>query len=311
VTAEIDRFLEFLHSEKNASPHTMASYNRDLMQFYEFLAGASDGTEGVEGDQARDDIPIEAIGAEEIRTFVESCFDRGLEKSSIKRKIAAIKSFFKYLHRNGYIASNPALRVSFPRGGKRLPVFLYLNQVETILAFPLEGFIDHRDRAILETFYSSGARVSEIAGADLTDFDARGGTLRVHGKGAVDRVVFLTQEAAGRILDYLRERAGKYGEPDGPLFINARGSRISTRGIYDIVVRRARNAGVLLKTSPHTLRHSFATELLNRGADIRAVQEMLGHKNISTTQVYTHTTRERLKKVYNRFHPHSGENLER
>lgn len=311
MTAEIDRFLEFLHSEKNASPHTIASYNRDLMQFYEFLAGAADENEGSQDDRVRDDIAIEAIGTEEIRAFVESCFDRGLEKSSIKRKIAAIKSFFKYLLRNKYVTSDPASRVSFPRGGKRLPVFLYLNQIESLLDFPLESFIDHRDRAILETFYSSGARVSEIAGANLTDFDARGGTLRVRGKGAVERLVFLTQEAAGRVQGYLREREREHGKLGEPLFVNARGSRITRRGIYDIVVRRARDAGVLLKTSPHTLRHSFATELLNRGADIRAVQEMLGHKNISTTQVYTHTTRERLKKVYNRFHPHSGENFKK
>jgi integrase/recombinase XerC len=311
VITEIDLFMEHLLYERNASPQTARAYNEDLMQFYRFLLGDYGGTAGKDyyetGADVRDgDVPVGSIGAEDLRSFIGYCHDRGLEKSSIKRKVAVLKSFFKYLYNNFHVTLNPARGISFPRGGRRLPSFLYLEQVEQMLIFPLEKFADFRDRAILETFYSTGARVSELAAADTGDLERRSGILRVMGKGARERGVFLTEGALKALAEYLAERGKKFGRAEGPLFVNNRGGRITERGIFNIVVKRAREAGLLRKVSPHTLRHSFATELMNRGADIRAVQEMLGHSSLSTTQVYTHTTKDRLKKVYRKFHPHAG-----
>ncbi len=311
MRSEIDLFMQYLEYEKNASRKTVESYNNDLMQLYRFFAGdfseeMKNTDYGTGAPVENGDMAIGSIGRDDIRAFVEFCFDRGLEKSSIKRKIAAIKSFFKYLYNNYHIKENPARNVLFPRTDKNLPNFLYARQVDSILDFPLESFIDIRDRALLEVLYSSGARVSEIASSDVNDLDSNG-VLRVMGKGSVERGVFITESTVERIESYLTERKKAFRDASGPLFVNSRNRRITVRGIFYIVVKRSRAAGIHVKTTPHTFRHSFATELLNRGADIRAVQEMLGHRNLSTTQIYTHTTKERLKKVYRRFHPHSGD----
>lgn len=310
MTNEIDLYLQYLEYEKNASSHTIESYNNDLIQFYKFLAGDYDATvDGtILGDAPKCELNIKSIGTDEIRSFVEFCFDRGLKKSSIKRKIATIKSFFKFLYNSDLLGVNPAQNVIFPRGEKKIPRFLYFEQVEKILNFPVKNFIDIRDRAILEVLYSSGARVSELASADVSSFDAGGSVIKVFGKGSEERLVFLTGDTVEWVEDYLKERKKKFGEISGPLFVNNNGMRITVRGIFYIVIKRTKNAGIMFKVSPHTFRHSFATELLNRGADIRAVQEMLGHKNLSTTQVYTHTTKDRLKRIYNRYHPHAGGN---
>jgi len=310
VTGGIDLFMRYLEVERNASPRTIDSYNRDLMQFYRFLAGEKpDGEDPAPVPPAVEaDIELSLISTDDIREFMGSCFDRGLKKSSIRRKVASIKSFFKYLYNHDHIDHNPARRVLFPKAERNLPRFLYFEQVKQMLDFPLEGFIDFRDMALLEVFYSSGVRVSELVSADISDFSPDKGRLKVRGKGSVERVAFLTEESARRVGRYLEERRVKFGRLSEPLFVNNKGGRLTARGAFHIVSGRARKAGIVLKVSPHTFRHSFATELLNRGADIRAVQEMLGHRNISTTQIYTHTTRERLKAAYDRYHPHSGEN---
>lgn len=298
--------MDYLVSERNASRMTVNSYNDDLVQFSAFLAGL--GEDEFDSPKGGADIPAGEITTGLIRAFIESCYDRSLKKSSISRKIACLKSFFTYLYNERIIASNPAAEVSFPRKEKPLPRFLYNKEVERILDFPVESFLDFRDRAILETFYSTGARVSELAAAERADFDEHGQRLRVLGKGARERIVFLTGDAIRWIRAYLVERGKKFGSIDGPLFVNGRGGGLSARGIFGIVDKRSRAAGLLARVTPHTLRHSFATELLNNGADIRAVQEMLGHQSISTTQVYTHTTKLRLKRIYSRCHPHSDEN---
>ncbi len=304
--AEIDRFMDYLVSERNASRMTVKSYNDDLLQFAVFLSGL--GEDEFDAPKGGADLQAGDITPELIRAFVESCYDRSLKKSSISRKIACLKSFFTFLYNERIIESNPAAEVSFPRKEKPLPRFLYSREVERMLNFPVESFIDFRDRAIIETFYATGARVSELAAAQSVNLDAYGHSLRVLGKGARERIVFLTGDAVKWIRAYLAERGKKFGSIDGPLFVNGRGGRLSARGIFGIVDKRSRAAGILARVTPHTLRHSFATELLNNGADIRAVQEMLGHQNISTTQVYTHTTKSRLKKIYGRCHPHSDEN---
>lgn len=302
--AEIDRFMDHLDSERNAPETTIKSYNDDLVQFADFLAGLGVDDGGPVPSGA--DIHAGDVTPDLIRSFVESCYDRSLKKSSISRKIACLKSFFGYLYREGHIDSNPARAVSFPRTERPLPRFLYNREVERVLDFSVESFIDFRDRALLETFYATGARVSEIASSGYNDLDLDGGGLRVFGKGSRERIVFLTADAVSWIRAYLIERGKRFGSIEGPLFVNARGGRLGARGIFNIVEGRAKAAGILARVGPHTFRHSFATELLNNGADIRAVQEMLGHSDISTTQVYTHTTKARLRDVYRRCHPHSG-----
>jgi tyrosine recombinase XerC len=310
MNPEIDQFMAYLRNEHNASPHTVESYGRDLKQFNGFLCGETDDKMldryEVRARIENDDAVVASISAEDITAFVEYSYDCGLKRSSIERRIASIKSFFNFLYNRGYVQNNPAEKVGYPKRESRLPKFLHLNQVDAVIEFPLATFIDYRDRAILDAFYSTGCRVSELCSADVEDVDFDSGRLRVMGKGSVERIVFLTDGTARMIRAYLAERRKRFGSAGGPLFVNNRGSRITTRGVYDIVVKRARAAGLMDRISPHTLRHSFATELLDRGADIRAVQEMLGHKNLSTTQVYTHTTKERLKKVFEAFHPHAS-----
>jgi integrase/recombinase XerC len=306
---EIDLFLSYLQNEKNASVQTLEAYSRDLTQFVRFLCGESDARYHeyqitVKGPGS--DPPAAGITEGDIRAFVEYCYDRGLARSSIERKIAAIKSFYSFLVNRDLVARDPAAKVLYPKKGKRLPHFLYLDQVNSILQFERKNFIDYRDRAILEAFYSSGCRVSELASALIVDFDTDLGRLKVRGKGGDERVVFFNETSLAAMDEYLQRRRDRFGVADGALFVNNRGRGISVRGVFSIVVKRSKAAGIFSRVSPHVLRHSFATEMLDRGADIRAVQEMLGHRNLSTTQIYTHTTRERLKKVYDRFHPHSG-----
>jgi integrase/recombinase XerC len=309
MIAEIDQFMSYLRNEKNSSEKTLESYGRDLNQFFRFLCGDF-GPEIRERYEVRvavehDDIPVILIGSDDITAFIEFSYDCGLKRSSIERRIASLRSFFNFLFNKGHIQKNPAIKIGYPKKESRLPKFLHLNQVEAVLDFELKSFIDFRDRAILETFYSTGARVSELCSADVSDVDFSSNRLKVLGKGAEERIVFLTDGTSVVLHRYLAERRKKFRSVSDPLFVNNRGGRITERGMYDIVVKRARAAGMLYRVSPHTLRHSFATELMNQGADIRAVQEMLGHKHISTTQIYTHTTKERLRKVFEKFHPHA------
>ncbi|MFH0974721.1 MAG: tyrosine-type recombinase/integrase [Spirochaetota bacterium] len=316
MIAEIDGFLDYIKYEKNLSQKTVDSYNADLIQLLKFLMGDFDRPDEsniYETDVkiTGDDVDIKSIKRDDITAFIEYCYDRNLKKSSISRKIACIKSFFKYLYNTDIIAFNPVVTIRFPKREKKIPKILFYNQIDQLLNFDLNNFLDYRDRALLEAFYSSGARVSEIASADTGNLNSESGVLKVHGKGSQDRMVFLTENTVKWMRLYMAERKKKFGELNAPLFVNNKGNRITVRGIFYIIVRRYRQSGLAGSISPHTLRHSFATELLNQGADIRAIQEMLGHKNISTTQIYTHTTKEKLKRVYERFHPHSIRNYEK
>ncbi len=307
MNVEIDLFMRYLETEKNSSEKTLISYRGDIQQFGSFLRTDTHRKKyEVRASIIDDDVPVAGITAPDITAFIEYSYDCGLKRSSIERRIASIKSFFNFLFRKGYLDENPAARIGFPKRESRLPKFLHFKQMQGLLNFDLKNFIDFRDSAILETFYSTGARVSELCKSDVSDVDFDNLRLKVTGKGSEERIVFLTEGTALLIQDYLAERRREFGSISGPLFVNNRGKRITERGVYNIVVKRARSAGIIGRISPHTLRHSFATELLDRGADIRAVQEMLGHKHLSTTQVYTHTTRERLRKVFEKFHPHSG-----
>jgi len=307
--AGIDLFMDYLRYERNSSEKTAIAYSRDLLQLSNFFTGDISDCDypSYEIDvDVKNGVPcLSSVCKQDITAFVEFLYDSGYRRSSIERKIACIKSFFRFLYNRDIVSKNPAEKIVYPKKELRLPKFLNTSDISVLFSFELNSFLDYRDRAILETFYSSGTRVSELSGALLSDLDFENQRLKVHGKGKSDRVAFLTDTAVGFINEYLSQREKKFGSVQGALFVNNRGTGISEKGIFDLVVKRARQAGIADRITPHTLRHSFATEMLNQGADIRAVQEMLGHQNLSTTQIYTHTTKERLKRVYNRFHPHA------
>jgi integrase/recombinase XerC len=306
--AAIDLFMTYLKVEKNYSDHTIEAYNRDLLQFHTVLMQYNKSTEYcIDVRVDRHEVEVTSVSKKDIRAFVEYCFDREMAQKTIERKIATLKSFFKFLYNRDLVKDNPAYTVIFPKKEKKLPHFLYHQQVEEILDFPLETFLDYRDRAILEVFYATGARISEIAHAGLQHLSVQQKTLRVMGKGSVERIVFLTESSVAVLEAYFLERKKKFHALSGALFVNNKGRTLTSRGIFYIIKKRARAAGYVDYVSPHTFRHSFATELLNRGADIKAVQDLLGHAHISATQIYTHTTRKRLQAVYERCHPHARE----
>ena len=311
----IDSFLDYITYEKNYSSNTAGDYRSDLLQIVDFLTGKiEDGFKGyyeIDCKINSDEPEISTVTISDLRSFLEYCYDRGLKRSSIERKVAVIKSFFTYLHRNDFIETNPSKKLIYPKKEKRLPKFLYLKEYEELTGFEIHDFFDLRDKTAIYLFYSTGARISEIAGSLVADLDLESGRLKVSGKGSVERILFLTDETVQLVKRYLKERDSKFSVKSEFIFVNKNGKGISIKGMYNLVIKRASAAGLSYKLSPHTLRHSFATELLNNGADIRAVQEMLGHRSLSTTQVYTHTTKARLKKVYDLYHPHSGKNDEK
>ncbi len=310
MLSALDIFLNYILYEKNYSEKTADAYRIDLLQLYDFLTGNIE--ESFQDYFELDTIiengepEIRSITVSDLRSFIEYCFDKNLKKSSLERKIAVLRSFFTFLVRRDLIDSDPSKKLIYPKREQRLPRFLYLKEYESLINFEVKTFFDARDKAVLSMFYSTGARIAEIQDAKMSGLDFSAGRLKVAGKGGDDRIVFLTPESLDSLQEYLAMRNRLFGNPGGPLFVNKRGEGISIKGIYNLVMKRAAAAGLAHKITPHTLRHSFATEILNQGADIRAVQEMLGHKSISTTQKYTHTTKERLKKVYNKYHPHSG-----
>lgn len=306
----IDAFIEYISTGKNFSPKTSEEYQRDLAQLCDFLKGENlpgefDGYYELDCIIENGEPEISSITTADLRDFLDYCYQRGLKKSSIERKVASMRSFFMFLYRRDMIQANPAGKLVFPRRESRLPKFLYLREYESLMNFAADDFLSARDRALISLFFSTGARISELQSASIPELDLESGRLKVTGKGSVDRILFLTSESAECMKVYFKLRSGMFKDISGPLFINRFGERISVRGMYNIIIRRGKAAGLSHKLTPHTLRHSFATEMLNRGADIRAVQEMLGHSSLSTTQIYTHTTKERLKKVYENCHPHA------
>ena len=282
-----DRFINYITVEKNYSPHTVSNYKADLNEFEGFLS-------------SRGGKDIKNIDYFLLRKFLSVLSERNLDKRSISRKISTLKSFFKFSLREGIIKNNPAASLIYPRLSKNLPNFLSENDARIILELPsAETLMGMRDRAILEFLYSSGARVSEMVACSVDDVDLIGGVVKVKGKGRKERLLPLGEPALLRIKTYLDARS----DSSKALFINKRKTRLSDRGVRDIIYRYIRASAMNLKVSPHTFRHSFATHLLNRGADLRSVQELLGHSSISTTQIYTHLTVESLQRVYQHAHP--------
>jgi len=297
----IERFVQYLQFERNASPHTLRNYRSDLEQFRDFLKDG-DPTAAVD---------VYSVTALRIRGYLSFLFSNARKKSSIGRKLAAIRAFFKYLSREHLLNQNPAPAVSTPKLDKTLPRIMteeetntFLDQVAKAAERPTPALL--RDRAILELLYASGLRVSELVGLDLRAVNFGDGMVLVRGKGDKERIVPFGSKARHAIENYLpaRERTlmkWKTGNP--ALFLSARGGRLTTRSVHRLVKAYVRRFGPNVRVSPHSLRHAFASHLLTEGADLRAIQEMLGHTSLSTTQKYTQVSIKQLMEVYDKAHP--------
>jgi integrase/recombinase XerC len=307
----IQQFIHYLSLEKNASPHTCRCYRKDLEGVEDFLknSGMYLNPAGV--------VEIEKVDRLAIRKYM-SFLHRKNKKSSIARKISTLRSFFKYLIREQVISSNPAKSVSTPKVEKTLPTTLTVDEAFRLMESPQslpEKSSDVakenrlRDRAILELLYSSGLRVSELVGLNLNQLDSDLGIARVMGKGRKERIVPVGVKAIEALKAYLEDRGVFRGED--PIFINSFGGRLTTRSVGRLIKKYTRHSGIFRKVSPHSLRHTFATHLLDAGADIREIQEMLGHSSLSTTQRYTHVSMGKLMEVYDKAHPRSFKNLNR
>jgi len=277
-------FLRYLAAEKNASPHTLKSYGNDLRQFEAFLAEAR--------------LSPSQITAREVRGFLVALHARGLDPSSVARKLAAVRSWLRFLVRRGALERNPAREIRGPRLPKKLVSFLDVDEAKALVESQTAGRVA-RNTAILELLYASGLRVAELIGLDLEDVDESARTVRVLGKGRKERIVPYGAAAARGLTTWLAER----GCEAGALFRGGRGARLNPREVYELVRAAARAAGITRRVGPHTLRHTFATHLLGNGADLRAIQELLGHSRLSTTQRYTHVGADHLLKVYDAAHP--------
>ncbi len=291
------KFIDHLAFERDVSPHTLANYKRDVNGF---VAWADE-----RGEKSRGPELWRKVDAARIRAYL-AWLHPTHAKSSIGRKLSGLRSFFKYLVREGHLASNPADGVSAPKAEKRLPEFMPVDEVLHLLdSVDSEGLSGGRDKAILETLYATGIRVSELVGMNGRDLDLKEGAALIRGKGKVEREVVLTAKAIGAFKSYfaMRRDAGVALEPEGPVFLNARGARLTDRSVRRILDKRLTLAAIARNVSPHTLRHTFATHMLAGGADLRAIQELLGHKSLSTTQKYTHLGIERLMEVYDKAHP--------
>ena len=291
----IDTYLSSLKM-KNYSTHTLVNYAADLAQFTEFM-------------HKKKLTAWEQVRPAEIREYLSQLMDEGLERSTISRKIASLRSFYKHLVRHGVVASNPLIGLQTPKQPKKLPAFMYLREIEELLKIDPATPRGLRDRAILEVLYGAGLRVSELTGLNLEDLDLERGYLRVYGKGAKERISFLGRPGCRALKEYLQKgrpllaRAPQQTGAAQAVFLNKNGERLTARSVRRILDFYVEKAALEKKVSPHTLRHSFATHLLEAGADLRSVQELLGHANISTTQIYTHLEREQIKKVYQQAHP--------
>ena len=291
----LERYLEYLKAVRRLSPHTLCSYRRDLELFRGFLR-----------ESGRAEEELDQAGA---RAFIGSLTRKGLSSRSINRALSAVRGYYRFKQRYGYGGQNPFKQIRSLRTGKWLPGVLFVGEVEELLSAPAADFWSLRDLLIAELLYSTGCRVSELAAIDVKDLDLKSRSIRITGKGGKQRLVFIGRQAAGVLIDYLSRRKSHIpaDDPRGgmALLLNRRGRRLTVRGIQLIVENLLRVSSIQKPASPHTLRHSFATHLLDRGGDIRAVQELLGHASLSTTQVYTHLGIDRLKKVYERAHPHA------
>ncbi len=286
----ITRFLDKIDLEKHASENTLRAYRRDLTQLAEFLAA--------------EQVTPQSLTVLKIRKYLAQLHGQGLSRRTVARKLSAYRSFFRYLLQQGLVEENPFLLVRTPRQEKRLPLFLEEEEVKILLeAPPADSVMGQRDRAMLEVLYSTGLRVSELCGMDIEDVDWSAGLIRARGKGKKERLAPLGRYSETALRDYLMG-SGRVAENGvGAVFLNRSGGRLTARSVRRILDKYIRQLGLDSRISPHTLRHTFATDLLVRGADLRTVQELLGHASLSTTQVYTHLSHEKLREVYQKAHP--------
>ncbi|HVT03321.1 MAG TPA: tyrosine recombinase XerC [Thermoanaerobaculia bacterium] len=301
MTNEIGDFLDYLTYERNVSINTVSAYRDDLESFISFLV--NDYT-----NSPREALDLRAVDHLTIRAYLAHLARRRLARSSIARHLSSLRSFFRFLIREGVVVQNPARSVATPKREKHLPEVLQGSEIEILFEQPdLDDALGVRDRAWLELLYASGLRVSELTGIDLDDIELRAKLVKVHGKGAKERIVPFGSKAHAAIAAYLpirsklREKSAE--EEEQPLFVNHRGARITPRSIRRILDRYVRDASLRTGISPHSLRHSFATHLLAAGADLRSIQELLGHVSLSTTQKYTHLNDWKLIEVYKKAHP--------
>lgn len=297
----IDKFLRYLEIEKNASNHTILNYRLDLEEFGNFLnprvLAADDAASAA--PVKKTPLDITKIDYLALRRFLAALKQKGIKSRTVARKVSCLKTFFKFLMREGYLADNPALLISSPKIDKHLPNFLTEAEMSRLIEFPKADTVSGlRDRAIFETLYSTGMRISELVSLNVGSPDYISGIVKVQGKGKKERIVPLGDKAITAIRQYLVKRKSD----SKSLFLNSRGEKITDRGVRVILDKYIKLISEKQNISPHTFRHSFATHLLNRGADLRSVQELLGHANLSTTQIYTHLTTDRLKAVYNKAH---------
>lgn len=291
----LDDYLAFLTRERKKSAATLRAYAADLRGFAAWL-----GTE---------DIALPAVRRPQLRAYLVELEEQGLAATSVQRKLASLRGLFRWLQQQGHLDKDPAKLIRGPKAPKRVPRFLTTPEVDRLLAQPFDATSQGlRDRAILETLYSTGCRVSECAGMELGSLDLTEGTARVMGKGDKERLALLGGPALEAVRAWLPARRrvlddNKLGD-HGALWLNRRGGKLSARWIFETVVARARRAELQTRLTPHGLRHSFATHLLDRGADLRTVQELLGHARLVTTEIYTHVSIGRLRSVYDQAHPH-------
>ncbi|MFY9186859.1 MAG: tyrosine recombinase XerC [Bacillota bacterium] len=298
LTSVIDGFLGYLSLEKGYSSNTINAYANDLRTFADFV-------EDMYGDDVNPGLGN--ITGREIRAYLAHLQKANYSRQTIARRLAALRAFFSYLCSKGIISQNPAKGVRTPKERRRIPPFLREDEVTSLLEAPSgDTPLGLRDRAILETLYAAGLRVGELVGLDLDSVDLATGYVRAYGKGSKERIVPLGKKAVSALAKYLergRPKLALKGKEPKALFLNRNGTRLSARAVQIMVNKYIDKASINKEISPHALRHSFATHLLDRGADLRAVQELLGHATISTTQLYTHMTRKRLRVVYDRAHP--------
>jgi integrase/recombinase XerD len=289
----LEQFREYLALEAGSSAHTVENYARDIRRLADYAASR--------GGRRPEDVTTA-----QLREFVYALKDLGLAPATIRRQVSAVRTYYRFLIGEGRVARDPSERLESPRQWRTLPAVLTHAEVERLLAAPnSDEPLAIRDRALLEFAYATGARVSEVVAVRLQDVLYEDGLARLFGKGAKERLVPVGRRALGAVALYAREvrPALDRGRGRGILFLNARGAPLSRVGVWTILRRTARRAGLAKRVSPHTLRHTFATHLLEGGADLRAVQEMLGHADLSTTQLYTHVDREYLRAVHQRYHP--------
>ncbi|NWF97798.1 MAG: tyrosine recombinase XerC [Nitrospirae bacterium] len=282
----VEQFIRFLETERGFSNHTIRAYRKDIEDFLNHIK-----------------IDPKKADLMDIRGFIASQIKKGLTKTSVSRQISSIRTFFKFLYREGYVKTNPAKFVSSPKSERHLPKFLSVDDAFSLMEKPKGiGFIPARDKAILELLYSSGLRVSELAGLNIEDLNIKEGLIMVHGKGRKERILPIGSKAIDAIKTYLVERL-LAKKKEKALFLNRLGTRLTDRGVRRIVVKYSKAIQIKGNIGPHTLRHSFASHMLQGGADLRVIQELLGHKSLSTTQKYTHLDIKHLVDVYDKAHP--------